>query len=304
MTTGIITTTTITTQCVASPGVITQVPARAITENHVPSPALAVGGGNLALRGRREPPQPPPPPLAPLSNSCLPSRLDIEDSDSTGNNSLASSSRDCSGTGAGNISSTDDGENSLTSFEGLLLNGIPHSLDIDAASNDSSSKDSARSSLQQQNPKPPGTKSLMLADLLEKKVDKKDPPILNGVLGKELRIGDKGLELVENHLEKVLKESSITQTKPVDVKEPSKNVGGISDMCSESVGVVRTLGQVSNNLSSVSTIEKGNTAFKTVGIGTTDEPLMSNSVMTSNEQVKYAVVTQQTQTVQGLKRPS
>jgi hypothetical protein len=46
-----------------------------------------------------------------------------------------------------------------------LLNGIPHSLDIDAASNDSSSKDSARSSLQQQNPKPPGTKRLMLADL-------------------------------------------------------------------------------------------------------------------------------------------
>ena len=300
----ITTTTTTTTQCVASAGVITQVTARTITENHIPSPALAVGGGNLALRGRREPPQPPPPPLAPLSNSCLPTRLDIEDSDSTGNNSLASSSRDCSGTGAGNISSTDDGENSLTSFEGLLLNGIPHSLDIDAASNDSSSKDSARSSLQQQNPKPPGTKSLMLADLLEKKVDKKDPPILNGVLGKELRIGDKGLELVENHLEKVLKESSITQTKPIDVKEPSKNVGGISDICSESVGVVRTVGQVSNNLTGVSTTEKGNTAFKTVGIGTTDEPLMSNSVMTSSEQVKYGVVTQQTQTVQSLKRPS
>ncbi|PNF32753.1 hypothetical protein B7P43_G04513 [Cryptotermes secundus] len=298
------TTTTTTTQCVATPGVIIQVPTRLIAENHVPSPALAVGGGNLALRGRREPPQPPPPPLAPLSNSCPPSRLDVEDSDSTGNNSLASSSRDCSGTFAGNISSTDDGENSLTSFEGLLLNGIPHSLDIDAASNDSSSKDSARSSLQQQNPKPAGTKSLMLADLLEKKVDKKEPPILNGVLGKELRIGEKGLELVENHLEKVLKESSIMQAKPVDVKESSKNVGGISDICSESIGVVRTVGQVSNNLTSVSTIEKGNTAFKTVGIGTTDEPLMGNSVLTSSEQVKYGVVTQQTQTVQALKRPA
>lgn len=275
-----------------------------ITENHVPSPALAIGGGNLALRGRREPPQPPPPPLAPLSNSCVPSRLDVEDSDSTGNNSLASSSRDCSGTCAGNISSTDDGENSLTSFEGLLLNGIPHSLDIDAASNDSSSKDSARSSSQQQNPKPAGTKSLMLADLLEKKVDKKEPPILNGVLGKELRIGEKGLELVENHLEKVLKESSITQTKSIDVKETSKIVGGISDSCSESIGVVRTVGQVSNNLASVPNIEKGNTAFKTVGIGTTDEPLMGNSVVTPTEQVKYGVVTQQTQTVQTLKRPA
>ncbi|XP_021925461.1 AT-rich interactive domain-containing protein 2 isoform X4 [Zootermopsis nevadensis] len=292
------------TQCVVNPGVITQIPTRVITENHVPSPALAIGGGNLALRGRREPPQPPPPPLAPLSNSCLPSRLDVEDSDSTGNNSLASSSRDCSGICTGNISSTDDGDNSLTSFEGLLLNGIPHSLDIDAASNDSSSKDSARSSSQQQNPKPAGTKSLMLADLLEKKVDKKEPPILNGVLGKELRIGEKGLELVENHLEKVLKESSITQTKSVDVKETSKNVGGISDNCSESIGVVRTVGQVSNNLAGVPNNEKGNTAFKTVGIGTTDEPLMGNSVVAPNEQVKYGVMTQQTQTVQTLKRPA
>lgn len=296
--------TTATTQCVAGTGVITQIPTRVITENHVPSPALAIGGGNLALRGRREPPQPPPPPLAPLSNSCMPSRLDVEDSDSTGNNSLASSSRDCSGTCAGNISSTDDGENSLTSFEGLLLNGIPHSLDIDAASNDSSSKDSARSSSHQQNPKPAATKSLMLADLLEKKVDKKEPPILNGVLGKELRIGEKGLELVENHLEKVLKESSVTQTKSIDIKETSKNVGGIGDSCSESIGVVRTVGQVSNNLAGVPTIEKGNTAFKTVGIGTTDEPLMGNSVVTPTEQMKYGVVTQQTQTVQALKRPA
>ncbi|XP_069680497.1 AT-rich interactive domain-containing protein 2 isoform X8 [Periplaneta americana] len=290
--------TTTATQCIVSPGVITQTPVRVITENHVPSPALAIGGGNLAMRGRREPPQPPPPPLAPLSNSRLPPRLDVEDSDSTGNNSLASSSRDCSGTGAGNISSTDDGENSLTSFEGLLLNGIPHSLDIDAASNDSNSKDSARSC--SQNPKPTGTKSLMLADLLEKKVDKKEPPILNGVLGKELRIGEKGLELVENHLEKVLKESSVIQTKPIDVKELSKNVGGISCSGSEPSGVVRTVGQVSNNVTS----EKGSTAFKTVGIGTTDEPLLSNSVVTSTEQVKYGVMTQQTQTVPTMKRPA
>ncbi|PSN46078.1 hypothetical protein C0J52_02288 [Blattella germanica] len=255
---------TSTSQCSAGTSVIT--PTRVIAENHISSPALGIGGGNLALRGRREPPQPPPPPLAPLNNSRLPPRLDVEDSDSTGNNSLASSSRDCSGTGAGNISSTDDGENSLTSFEGLLLNGIPHSLDIDAASNDSSSKDSARSAT-----KPVGTKSLMLADLLEKKVDKKEPPILNGVLGKELRIGEKGLELVENHLEKVLKESSVS--KPSDGKEP----------CSD--GAVKTAG------------EKSGAAFKTVGIGTTDEPLLSNSA----EQAKFGVVTQQTQTV---KRPA
>lgn len=206
------------------------------------------------LRGRREPPQPPPPPLAPLSGGRLP-RLDIEDSDSTGNNSVASSSglggsRDCIGVGTENISSTDDGENSLTSFEGILLNGIPPSLDIDAASNDSSSKDSARSGsvLKAQN-----TKSLMLADLLEKKVEKKEPPVLNGVLGKELRIGEKGLELVENHLDKVLKDNVTcnTQTNILEVKE----VGIGSDL----IEVIRTAEQLD------SSSEKENLAFKNVG---------------------------------------
>lgn len=36
------------------------------------------------------------------------------------------------------------------------------------------------------------TKNMMLAELLEKNTDKKDPPILNGAL----RIGEKGLELI------------------------------------------------------------------------------------------------------------
>ncbi|XP_075234354.1 brahma associated protein 170kD isoform X2 [Lycorma delicatula] len=96
-------------------------------------------------------------------------RLDMEDSDSTGNNSLASSGiRDnCSATGG------EEGENSLTSFEGFL-NGVPHSLDVD----DTTSKDSA-------------PKSLMLADLLEKTVEKNEPPVLNGAL----RLGERGLEL-------------------------------------------------------------------------------------------------------------
>lgn len=47
----------------------------------------------MVVKGKKEPPQPPPPPLAPLSNQSKskPVRIDNEDSDSTGNNSLASS---------------------------------------------------------------------------------------------------------------------------------------------------------------------------------------------------------------------
>ncbi|XP_008217124.1 AT-rich interactive domain-containing protein 2 isoform X3 [Nasonia vitripennis] len=127
-----------------------------------------------------------------LRNVCTPI---VEDSDST-NNSLASSSgiggsRDCSGVGA-------EEENSLTSFEGILLNGAPSNLDIDAQ-DDGSSKDSSSVGSKE---KP--SQSMMLADLLERKVEKE--PIMNGVLGKK--------DLVENHIKKVrvLKES------PGDVK--------------------------------------------------------------------------------------
>nr|CAD7262384.1 unnamed protein product [Timema shepardi] len=262
-----------------------------IVENHA-----TAAGGNCTLRGRREPPQPPPPPLAPLNSGTklpLAPRFDPEDSDSTGNNSLASSSRDCSGLGASNVSSTDDGENSLTSFEGFLLNGIPNSIDIDAASNDSSSKDSVRSGVIIK----PGCKSLMLADLLEKRVDKKEPPILNGIVGKELRIGDKGLELVENHLEKVLKESvnlNVTvETKTGELIETTTEQV-LKEMSSDE-GLVRIMGEVMANKSSVlvkTDKDSDSAAFKTVGTVTDD------NVMDS---IKYA--TTQTQT-QGLKRPA
>ncbi|XP_029164513.1 LOW QUALITY PROTEIN: AT-rich interactive domain-containing protein 2 [Nylanderia fulva] len=122
-----------------------------------------------------------------------------EDSDST-NNSLASSSgiggsRDCSGVGV-------EEENMLTSFEGILLNGAPASnnnMDIDAQEEDGSSKDSSSVSSKD---KP--LQSMMLVDLLERKVDKE--PILNGVLGKN-SINEKEMDLVENHIKKVLKES-------------------------------------------------------------------------------------------------
>lgn len=46
-------------------------------------------------------------------------------------------------------------------------------------------------------------KPLRLADLLEKKFEK-SPPLLNGGLGKELRLGEKTMDLVENHIEKAL----------------------------------------------------------------------------------------------------
>lgn len=132
-----------------------------------------------------------------------------EDSDST-NNSLASSSgiggsRDCSGVGA-------EEENSLTSFEGILLNGAPNSLDMDAQ-DDGSSKDSLSIGSKD---KP--LQSMMLADLLERKVDKE--PIMNGVLGKS-SIHEEGLDLVENHIKKVLKES------PTDTKMKN-DVDGIN----------------------------------------------------------------------------
>lgn len=119
-----------------------------------------------------------------------------EDSDST-NNSLASSSgiggsRDCS--------FRVEEENMPTSFEGILLNGVPanNNMDIDAQE-DGSSKDSSSVGSKD---KP--LQSMMLVDLLERKVDKE--PILNGVFSKN-SINEKEMDLVENHIKKVLKES-------------------------------------------------------------------------------------------------
>ncbi|KAJ3657293.1 hypothetical protein Zmor_009109 [Zophobas morio] len=162
------------------------------------------------LKGKKEPPQPPPP-LAPLSNNAKKtSRIDNEDSDSTGNNSLASSSG--MGTiGIGGISSTEDGDNSLTSFEGLL-NGIPN-LD-NPLNEDSNSKDSVKVGGEILKNKP-----LRLADLLEKKVEKTPPPMMNGTLGKELR-----LDLVENHIEKALsRETDNHEDEKKTLKRPASD---------------------------------------------------------------------------------
>ncbi|KAK9875639.1 hypothetical protein WA026_009438 [Henosepilachna vigintioctopunctata] len=144
-------------------------------------------------KGKKEPPQPPPPPLVPLTTTAQlrmvrPVKIDNEDSDSIGNNSLASST-----VGVGGVSSTEDGDNSLTSFEGLL-NGVPnpdHPLNEDSNSKDSTGEISRN-------------KPLRLADLLEKKVEKTAPIILNGWLCKDRKLTAKGLEMVENHIEKAL----------------------------------------------------------------------------------------------------
>lgn len=66
------------------------------TDNDVGDPSVSSTTQFTDLtKGKKEPPQPPPPPLAPLSNNVKggrPQRIDNEDSDSIGNNSLASSS--------------------------------------------------------------------------------------------------------------------------------------------------------------------------------------------------------------------
>lgn len=64
-------------------------------------------------------------------------------------------------------------------------------------------------------------KSLMLADLL----DKKEGPALNGVLGKDLRIGEKGFELVEKA---ILKETHLNHKGVTVKKESVVNVNGES----------------------------------------------------------------------------
>lgn len=168
-------------------------------------------------KGKKEPPQPPPPPLAPLSNNLKggrPNRIDNEDSDSLGNHSPASSSGIGTVVGLGGVSSTEDGENSLTSFEGLL-NGMPNA--DNTLTEDSNSKDSVRHGSSEISMHKP----LRLADLLEKKFEK-SPPLLNGGMRKELRLGEKAMDLVENHIEKALSrdnESNADTKMEIDHKE-------------------------------------------------------------------------------------
>ncbi|XP_054261438.1 AT-rich interactive domain-containing protein 2 isoform X4 [Macrosteles quadrilineatus] len=145
---------------------------------------------------------PPPPPLAPLSGANLRKpnnnvKMELDDSNSTGNNSITSFKDTCSATGG------EEGENSLTSFEGILFNGVPNSLDVD----DTTSKDST-------------PKSLMLADLLEKNVKaEKEPPMLNGAL----RLGEKGLELIPEKEKSLKRPSSQENGCDTEAKRPHIN---------------------------------------------------------------------------------
>lgn len=110
-----------------------------------------------------------------------------------------------------------------------------------ATNDDSSSKNSLRTSeenhvkLAEENCVKPQNKSLMLADLL----DKKESPALNGVLGKDLRIGEKGLELVEKA---ILKETHLNN-KDISVnykKDSVLSVNGDSRTADECVTVIRS----------------------------------------------------------------
>ncbi|KAK6626139.1 hypothetical protein RUM43_006444 [Polyplax serrata] len=227
-----------------------------IQDTSVPSPSPAADGNHLTLglaKGKKEPPQPPTSTATTVGNLHRPKtpKLDGEDSDS-----MASTS--CAATGGGNVSSADDNDNdnSLTSFEGIF-NGIPESLDLDATVstivNENCSKKSALPGEEvsgennadgveqaavaksqdidvedKQHEKSPescvkqaANKSLMLADLL----DKKEGPALNGVLGKDLRIGEKGFELVEKA---ILKETHLNHKGVTVKKESVVNVNGES----------------------------------------------------------------------------
>ncbi|XP_057341510.1 AT-rich interactive domain-containing protein 2 isoform X2 [Microplitis mediator] len=123
-----------------------------------------------------------------------------EDSDST-NNSLASSSgigsRDCSGAAE---------ENSITSFEGILQNGA---TDLDQ---DSSSKESSVSSRGKQN--------MMLADLLERKVDKET--LVNGVLNRNSLEKISGFD---NHVKKLKESPDDIKDKDVKIKVECEESG-------------------------------------------------------------------------------
>lgn len=137
------------------------------TENH---------GSGSGLQSRRDPPQPPPPPLAPLSSGSNRVPQEVTDGASvikcTNNVIIADESL----TKAGNQST-----------EGVLVNGGAH-VEI---------KSEVKEEEISEDIKPVTKGNLMLADLLEKSVDVKEPPVLNGGLScKDLCISERGLELI------------------------------------------------------------------------------------------------------------
>nr|CAH7715865.1 unnamed protein product [Callosobruchus chinensis] len=246
-------------------------------------------------KGKKEPPQPPPPPLAPLSNGGggMPKThqtrpQDSEDSDSIEDNSMASMS---GAVGISGIFSTEDGDNSLTCFEGLL-NGI-HTMD-NPLKEDSNSKDSVKiidSEISINKP-------LRLADLLEKKFEK-SPPLLNGSLGRDLKVGEK--DLLENHIEKALnrdgendryleikiEEESTDKYDEIDLKEEHSE--GYTDF------ELRDQAENPNNLKRSSTdemldVKSKKTMFSLNGNSSSESP-NPDSVSSSNDEAPATVST-------------
>ncbi|XP_026274437.1 AT-rich interactive domain-containing protein 2 isoform X2 [Frankliniella occidentalis] len=139
-------------------------------ENHI---------GGTVLQSRRDPPQPPPPPLAPLSSG--PNRVVTQES--TDGASVIKCTNNLI------VSEENATKANNQSMEGVLVNGAAHGeIKTEIKQEETSVED---------NTKPVGKGNLMLVDLLEKSVDVKEPPVLNGGLSsKDLCISERGLELV------------------------------------------------------------------------------------------------------------
>ncbi|XP_050715554.1 AT-rich interactive domain-containing protein 2-like isoform X2 [Eriocheir sinensis] len=146
-----------------------------------------VAGGAGGQHGLHQPPPPPPSP-AQVSRNIQKQQQQQQTTDTSQDSSGDSQVRKTSFNGICNeIKKCEDDSNSLlsgglidkkvTSFEGILQNGIKAEIDIKE---------------EQVEPK---AKKNVLADLLEKTVG---GDILNGVVERELRISDRGIEFVNN----------------------------------------------------------------------------------------------------------
>ncbi|XP_076257329.1 brahma associated protein 170kD isoform X3 [Rhynchophorus ferrugineus] len=218
------------------------------TDNEIGDPSVSSTTQFVStIKGKKEPPQPPPPPLAPLSNVKAKTPPVVnEDSDSIDTHSLSSTS----GLGGvvGIVSSTEDNENSLTSFEGLL-NGMP--IVEETLNESSNSKDSVKNSGSEISIDKP----LRLADLLEKKFDK-NPTLLNGTLGKDLKSKPEKQDLIENHIDKVLlaRDEAKLATDDMEVKEEEAKQG-IKRHATEQIVEVEAKKPHLANVNGASTVE-------------------------------------------------
>ncbi|KAK3921732.1 AT-rich interactive domain-containing protein 2 [Frankliniella fusca] len=161
-------------------------------ENHV---------GGTVLQSRRDPPQPPPPPLAPLSSG--PNRIVTQES--TDGASVIKCTNNLI------VSDEHSTKANNQSVEGVLVNGAAHGeIKTEIKQEEASNEDTSKSV---------GKGNLMLVDLLDKSVDVKEPPVLNGGLSsKDLLISERGLELVSKGTKTELgKQIRITERGSIEV---------------------------------------------------------------------------------------